>query len=727
MLISRKGLVIYVIIFLITALSSSFLFLLGSEKYKNQSIELNKENPKIEINKYHSIQKKQDEKVGDLQLPEIEHLSLFRYCIHIYQNAKNSFILKVLFLIVLFMFLSRILGLYARKIGQPAVIGEIIAGILMGPSFFGWLFPEFHSFVFSIHELQILEILSSIGLILLLFVVGMDVDLRYLKKRADTALIISHSSVFLPFVLGLVLAYFIFESHSHPSIQYHEFALFIGISISITAYPLLLRILQERGIIRSGLGHIAIVSSAFVDIIGWILLSITIGLIQFETLSEFLLVIFIFILFILALYFIIQPFLQRLGEIYVSRENLTKSAMAIILIYLFSCSIFTEVIGLHAFIGAFFAGVVMPSNQKLKLLIAEKIDYIALVFLLPLFFAVIGYWTDLKIFLDPSNFTLLILVLLFSICGKFFGAFIPAKLFGLSWKDSFNLGVLMNARGLLELIVLHIGFQVGIINQTLFTILVVMTIITTFITSPAVQMITNIYNRFYPPPQPLEAFRRILISFAQPSMGIALLKLSNFLFGSNKDKTHITLIHITTAEILSQEELAEYKSKKFSDIEDLIQELEIKAEIIHRTTENVTYEILNQAKLLKSRFLFMGAGKSLFTKNILGGKIRPILSYAPCNVGVLLDNGLDKIENVLIIKKPTSGLGYEKLIYYLQREHGSKKIKVLPVGMFTALKHEDFKGFQLVIIEIDLWKEREEFLELELQSLEASFLILQFK
>jgi hypothetical protein len=148
--------------------------------------------------------------------------------------------------------------------------------------------------------------------------------------------------------------------------------------------------------------------------------------------------------------------------------------------------------------------------------------------------------------------------------------------------------------------------------------------------------------------------------------------------------------------------------------------------MVHKTTENVTYEILNQAKKMNSRFLFIGAAKSLFTKNILGGKIRSILNYAPCNVGVLLDNGLDRIKKVLILKRSTNSLGFEKLIYYIQKVHG-KSINQMLLSPFTSLSHEDFNDYQLVIVEIDLWKEREEFLEMEIQSLSSSFLIVQFK
>lgn len=665
--------------------------------------------------------------VGEIPTPNLQDLSFFHEFSYLFENTISSNLSKTIIQIVLIMLLARLIGLYFRKIGQPTVIGEIIAGILIGPSVLGLIFPDFHSFLFSYDQVEILEILSNLGLILFLFVIGMEIDLTAIKKKTESTILITLVSLFIPLVFGFILAYLLFPSYAPNNITFSEFGLFLGISLGITAYPLLERILHERGLSRSGIGNLSMTASGYINLFGWILLSIVLAMINSRSWVGLSITLGLSIIYGLLLVFVIQPFLKRLSEIYVSRENLTKTAMAIIFVFLFAGALITELIGLHAMIGAFFFGIIMPSNHRLKSLIAERIDYIALVFLLPIFFALTGLRTDLSILATTPAWKLLGAVLLFAILSKLLSVGATSRFIGLSWKDSISLGFLMNTRGLIPLIAINLGFQIGVISIPLFSVLVLTIVITTLITSPALLNLQIYFDKKNTPSKPLEAFKRILISFAQPTMGVALIRLSNFLFGINKDKTQITAVHITPTESLTPDELKEYKKKTFADIENLVDELNFPIEMVHRTTENITYEILNQAKISKSRFLLIGAAKSLFTKNILGGRIRPVLSYAPCNVGVLLDNGLTNIKKVLVLKKTTSGLGYEKMIHYLIREHGSKKINIHPVAMFTTLKHEDFSGYQLVIIEVELWKEREEFLEVEIQNLDASILIMQFK
>ncbi|MCC5815032.1 MAG: cation:proton antiporter [Leptospira sp.] len=665
--------------------------------------------------------------IGNIPTPDIKNLTFFQEFSFIFTNNSSSIISKTLIQIILIMFLARLMGVYFRKNNQPTVIGEILAGILIGPSLLGWMLPEFQSFLFSNDQVEILEILSNLGLILFMFIIGMDIDLSFMKKRIDSMLIISGSGFYFPFLIGLGFAIYLYPKQNFSGVPFHEFGIFIGILLSITAYPLLARILHEKGLSKTNLGSMAMTSSAAIELCVWSILGLTLAMIKSNSWISLSITLTFTFLYTLIMIFLVQPFLRRLSEIYVSRENLTKTAMAIVFVFLFTSAFLTELIGLHALVGAFFAGVIMPSDLKLKSLISDKIDYVALVFLLPLFFALTGLRTDLTIFNESQNWVILFLIISIAILSKFFGSGIASRFVGFGWKDSISLGVLMNTRGLVELIVLNIGFQLGIISIQLFTIFVIMTITTTLLTGPTISKVQDYFNKFNLPIQPLEAFKKILISFAQPSMGVALIRLADFLFGANKDKTQISAVHITPMENLTEDELHEYKTKTFADIETLMEDLEIKVEMVHKTTENITYEILNQAKISHSRFLLIGAAKALFTKNILGGRIRPILSYAPCNVGVLLDNGLNEIKKVLVLKKTNSTLGYEKMIHYLIREHGNKKIHIHPLSLFTTLRPEDFAGYQLVIIDIDLWKEREEFLEVEIQSLDASFLIVQFK
>jgi Kef-type K+ transport system membrane component KefB len=647
-----------------------------------------------------------------------------QYFAKLVENS-SSFVSKTIFQIILILLLSRMIGIFFRRMGQPTVLGEIIAGIFLGPTFLGYFFPQTFLFLFPLEELKVLEILSQIGLILFMFVIGMQIDFKLVLNKVQNSTLVSHTSLLIPFLSGLFVAKFLFEKYAPANVYFNDYSIFMGIAFSITAYPILIKILKEKGLTKTPVGQLALSSSAFGDILAWILLAIVILLHKSSNWQIISFSIVFMAIYCLIMVYIFHPFLKRLSEIYVSRENLTRSAMAIVFIVLFLSSFLTEILGFHFLIGAFFAGVVMPSDQKLKDLISERIDYVALVFFLPLFFALVGLKTNLLLFSNIWSIIALFLIFISAFLSKFITVLLTSRFVGMNWRDSLSLAALMNTRGIMELIIISIAYQMNIFDPVIYTSLVVMTLCSTFLTRPLLKFFqSEAFDENAK--QPLEAFRKILISFGQPSMGVALIKLSDFLFANYRDTTQITAIHITPTEVLSSIEELEYKQRSFSEIEELMKELKLDVEMVHKTTENVTYEILNQAKKMNSRFLFIGAAKSLFTKNILGGKIRSILSYAPCNVGVLLDNGLDRINKVLILKRTTNSLGFEKLLYYIQKVHG-KSIHQMLVSPFTSLSHEDFNDYQLVIVEIDLWKEREEFLEMEIQSLSSSFLIVQFK
>ncbi len=640
-------------------------------------------------------------------------------------DNSSSFVSKTILQIILILLFSRLIGVFFRRLGQPTVLGEIIAGILLGPTFFGYFFPQASSFLFPSNDLKVIDILSQLGLILFMFVIGMQIDFKLVLTKVQNSTLVSHTSLLIPFLSGLFVAKLLFENYAPANVYFNDYSIFMGIAFSITAYPILVKILKEKGLTKSPIGQLALSSSAFGDILAWILLAIVILLHKSSNWQVLSISIVFMMIYSLVMIYIFHPFLKRLSEIYVSRENLTRSAMAIVFIVLFLSSFLTEILGFHFLIGAFFAGVIMPSDQKLKDLISERIDYVALVFFLPLFFALVGLKTDLLLFNNLSSIIALLLIFIFAYSSKFITVLFTSRFVGMTWRDALSLGALMNTRGIIELIVITIAYQMNIFDPLIYTSLVVMTLCSTFLTRPLLKFFqSDAFDENAK--QPLEAFRKILISFGQPSMGAALIKLSDFLFANYRDKTQITAIHITPTEVLSSIEESEYKQRSFAEIEELMKELKLDVEMVHKTTENVTYEILNQAKKMNSRFLFIGAAKSLFTKNILGGKIRSILNYAPCNVGVLLDNGLDRIKKVLILKRSTNSLGFEKLIYYIQKVHG-KSINQMLLSPFTSLSHEDFNDFQLVIVEIDLWKEREEFLEMEILNLKSSFLIVQFK
>ena len=329
--------------------------------------------------------------------------------------------------IVVIIFIVRLFGWICKKIGQPAVIGEIAAGIVLGPSLLGMYFPEFSTILFPEHSLGNLQFLSQIGLILFMFVVGMELDLKVLKHQAHEAIVVSHASIIIPFALGMGLAYFIYTSFAPQGVPFSSFGLFLGISMSITAFPVLARIIQERGIHKTRLGTVVITCAAADDITAWSLLAVVIALVKAGSFVSALPTIFMAVGYVFVMMKIVRPFLKRVGDLHSSRENLDKPVVAIFFIVLLLSSYVTEVIGIHALFGAFVAGVIMPDNQKFKQIFIEKVEDVALVLLLPLFFVFTGLRTQIGLLNDPYLWMICGLVILVAVTGKFVGSALAAK------------------------------------------------------------------------------------------------------------------------------------------------------------------------------------------------------------------------------------------------------------------------------------------------------------
>ncbi|MDO8952368.1 MAG: cation:proton antiporter, partial [Draconibacterium sp.] len=448
--------------------------------------------------------------------------------------------------IVVIIFIVRLFGWICKKIGQPAVIGEIAAGIVLGPSLLGMYFPEFSTILFPEHSLGNLQFLSQIGLILFMFVVGMELDLKVLKHQAHEAIVVSHASIIIPFALGMGLAYFIYTSFAPQGVPFSSFALFLGISMSITAFPVLARIIQERGIHKTRLGTVVITCAAADDITAWSLLAVVIALVKAGSFVSALPTIFMAVGYVFVMMKIVRPFLKRVGDLHSSRENLDKPVVAIFFIVLLLSSYVTEVIGIHALFGAFVAGVIMPDNQKFKQIFIEKVEDVALVLLLPLFFVFTGLRTQIGLLNDPYLWMICGLVILVAVTGKFVGSALAAKYTGQNWHDSLVIGALMNTRGLVELVVLNIGYDLGILTAEIFAMLVIMALVTTFMTAPALNLIDKFFKKKTEPERHKiinTGKYKILISFGKPEMGSTLLRLANFMVKNKNGNSIISALH----------------------------------------------------------------------------------------------------------------------------------------------------------------------------------------
>ncbi len=384
---------------------------------------------------------------------------------------------------------ARFFGFLFKKIGQPAVIGEIVAGIVLGPSIIGSFFPEINHFLFPATSLSSLQFISQIGLILFMFIIGMELDLKAISKQAHGAVIISHASIIIPYTLGMGLAYFLYRQYAPAGISFLSFALFMGIAMSITAFPVLARILQEKGLTRSRLGAMALTCAAADDLTAWCILAAVIALVKSGSSLSVLYTIGLSVTFVLLMLKVIHPMLEKLGNIYTSRKKMQTPIIAFIFMILIVSSYITSIIGIHALFGAFIAGVVMPSNINFRKIVIEKIEDVSIILLLPLFFVITGLRTQIGLLNEGHLWATFGWILLVAVAGKFGGSALAARLVGQTWKDSLSIGVLMNTRGLMQLIVLNIGYDLGILSPQIFAMMVLMALVTTFMTGPALDLI----------------------------------------------------------------------------------------------------------------------------------------------------------------------------------------------------------------------------------------------
>jgi Kef-type K+ transport system membrane component KefB len=412
----------------------------------------------------------------------------------LFENLEHPLSL-LLIQIVLIVLSSKLLASLVSKIGQPVVIGEIIAGMLLGPSVLGNFWPEVSQFLFRPDSLPNLNFLSQLGLILFMFIIGLELDIHLMKHKAHTAVVVSHASIVVPFAMGVSLAYFLYARFAPPNISFLAFGLFMGIAMSITAFPVLARILHERGLTRTTLGSLAITCAAAGDVTAWCILAAVIAVVQAGSGMSALFTVLVAIVYVIAMFQVVRPWLDRLETRFASSENLNRTFAVAAFIVLFLSALTTEMIGIHALFGAFLAGATMPAHAGFRKLLASRIEDVSLVILLPLFFAFTGLKTQIGLLNDGVTWLVCGLIILVAVAGKFGGTLLAARFTGQSWPDSFAIGALMNTRGLMELIVLNIGYDLGVLSPTVFTMMVLMALVTTFMTAPALYWIERIRGK----------------------------------------------------------------------------------------------------------------------------------------------------------------------------------------------------------------------------------------
>lgn len=383
---------------------------------------------------------------------------------------------------------ARLIGFLFRKLGQPPVMGEVLGGIILGPSVVGHFFPETSAYFFHSYALVFLKHVAEIGITLYLFVMGLEIDLPRLQKTAGSALLISNLSILFPFALGILLAQQIFSNYAPAGFGLFEFSLFIGITLSITAFPVLARILSDSPLHKSRIGDLALTCAALNDITAWCLVAVVTGVMG--AVNTAWLTIALTIAFVLFMLGVLRPLVARaIPRLEKQFERLPEALMAFAILGALISATITEVIGIHALFGAFLFGLIIPHESLIARDISERLqDFIRILFL-PAFFALTGMKTQIGLISTQQDWLICLVIIALAIIGKFSGAYLGGILSGNTRRESTILGILMNTRGLVELIVLNIGLSLGILTPTLFTMLVLMALVTTFMAGPLLQLV----------------------------------------------------------------------------------------------------------------------------------------------------------------------------------------------------------------------------------------------
>lgn len=611
-------------------------------------------------------------------------------------HALALLLVQILAIIVV----ARAVAYLFNKIGQPSVVGEVVAGILLGPSLFGLWFPETFAALFPTSSLDILKYLSQVGLVLFMFVIGMELDLKVLSKRAHDAVVVSHASIIIPYALGVGLAYYIYLDMAPPDVTFLNFALFMGIAMSITAFPVLARIIQERGMQRTRLGTVALTCAAADDVTAWCILAAVIAIVKAGSGMSAVFTLLASITYVLFMFKVLRPFLKRVGDIYSDRESISKPVVALLLMVLIASAWITEIIGIHALFGAFVAGVIMPANLSFRKVMINKLEDVSVTLLLPLFFVFTGLRTQIGLLTEGHLWWTCAAVIGVAVLGKFVGSAIAARFTGNNWRDSLTIGALMNTRGLMELVVLNIGYDLGVLGPEIFAIMVLMALVTTFMTGPALDLI----NRFLPeksaavetPVVADEKGWRVLLSFGQAQSGRKLLRLADQLT-FKQGRLNLTALHLTPSADVNPMDHSDFERESFKPIRKESELLGLDIRTVYKVSNDVAGEIVETANNGGFDLLLVGAGKPLLRGTLLGellgfttrvidpakligtltgresllpsndqldGQVKQFIDEVRCSVGIFIDKDFSLAEHVLL---PVFAPGDRFLLTYAER------------------------------------------------------------
>jgi Kef-type K+ transport system membrane component KefB len=546
---------------------------------------------------------------------------------------------------------SRLIARLARRFGQPAVIAEVLAGILLGPSLLGRVAPDSFHRLFPSASLAGLSLLSQVGLVFFMFLIGLELDPKLLRGRGKSSFAISAAGICVPFALGALLALQIFDTQATAGVPRLSFVLFMGIAMSITAFPVLARILAERNLIRTKLGSIALACAAADDVTAWCLLAVVVSVVNAKGGAAALLTTLEALVFAGAMLLLVRPLLARLGARITTRENLTQNVVALTFVMLLVSALTSELIGIHALFGAFLFGTIMPRQGDYAHALAERLEDFVVVALLPLFFAYSGLRTELGLLVSTSDWLLCASLSAVACIGKFGGSFSVARLTGMSQRDSAALGVLMNTRGLMELIVLNVGLDLGVISPKIFTMMVIMALVTTIMTTPLLQLIAPRSFEASPSAKvdPVQSEPvRLLLCVGDPRMGPAMTLLAVSCAGGSRDSGSAVLHLERPRDRTSAYLRGDSKSPPITRASGLLPALEtataagVALEFIAFDSTDPAADIREVARSRRSDYVVLGLHRPVLGRSPFGGTVGRVLADSPAPVALLIDHGFSR-------------------------------------------------------------------------------------
>lgn len=684
----------------------------------------------------------------------IEAFSPFRESV---QHHMSSTIGLLLMQILIILIAARGVGWLMRKMYQPAVVGEIVAGILLGPSLFGYLFPGVFAIVFPTSSLPNIQLLSNFGLILFMFVVGMELKLSDIAKQFKPSLIISHAGIFIPFALSLPISLYIYPLYAAEYTSFIPFALFVGIAVSITAFPVLARIIQENNLLRQPLGKLSLSTAASSDITAWLMLAGIIAISQSGSMLSTVYNVLFLLVYLGIMFGIIRPIFKIAGKVYDNNEVISHTLMGVIFILLLISAYVTELLSMHALFGAFILGLVMPEDLSFRKIVTDKVEDISLMLFLPLFFVSSGLQTQLGLIDTTDMWITLFIFIAIAVVGKVVGTYVSARACQIPSKESLYLGAFMNTRGLMELVVLAIGYEMGILPPNIYAVLVLMTVATTVMTMPLVQLINRIYRlkESRIKGQPIEQISayKALISFGRPQSGVTLLRVTNQLLRRGNQMPQISALHITIGNDISTIDADKYYEDNFRYIKEEAKEIGIDVALDYRIADSVEPAIIDKLREERFSLLIIGAGirhttdtsaqeaisiheklsgrlgslsiattESLLSiRNLVRDKMNYFVTHAPCSVGILVGRTYSVHRNIILLvaEQADFGLlsyaraiaensgalltlvsGSDNIITYIQREQ-QKEERIISQQAFD--EYLNYQQYDLMILSHRAW------------------------